>query len=118
MVVGCWIPMGWIPMVGFMLDPHGLRHSMRRLARNTVVPMKSKKGLVVPNRSICLSLPEPWCPSYPGLPPSVAENLSDGETLLPLLKRRRLAENPGAAGAYAGKSKTWKMTHLEMNDQC
>lgn len=60
--------------------------------RNTVVPPKSKKGHVVRGfaRSIRISLPEPGCDAYPGIPPKVCDNLREnGEALLPM-KRRRL----------------------------
>eukprot|EP00435_Cladocopium_sp_Y103_P035284 s305_g9.t1 len=68
----------------------GEQSAQSAVLRNTVVPLKSKKGHVVPQRSIRVSLPEPGCSAYPGIPPKVCDNLREnGEALRPM-KRRRL----------------------------
>ena len=105
----CWpefiATAGWLTLKSF-----GMRNSAEMFrthlkftfwvfhsARNTVVPMKSKKGQIVANRCIRLSMPEPGCTSYPGILPKVCDNLRDGEPLLPLMKRRKLGWWKGVA---------------------
>ena len=74
------------------MDLRFLRSEARSaILRNTVVAMRNKKGQMVPDRSIRLSMPEAERCFFGGVRPKISANVQEnGYEVLPLVKRRRL----------------------------